>query len=266
MKKESVKKAIKEIIPYIIILVVVLLIKKFIFTTILVDGPSMQNTLHNKDVMILDKIGIKLKDIKRFDIVVIKTGGTKIIKRVIGLPGEKIEYKENKLYINEKHIEEDYGSDVTYDFDVLEIPENHYFVLGDNRTDSIDSRILGTIEKKILKDTQFLLFILLIVLEVDNIIIGEIDMENEKTLLNNLNKVHTTEMGIDRIRKNLNLDTEDVVKWCINKIKDPNCEVIRKGKNWYVTIDNCIITVNAYSYTIITAHRLKTKQQFAEGI
>ena len=71
-------------------------------------------------------------------------------------------------------------------------------------------------------------------------------------LLLNIDKIHTTKMGIDRIRKNLNINT-DVVEYCKNKIKDSN--IIKKGKNWYCSIDNIIITVNSYSYTIITAHR-----------
>lgn len=84
----------------------------------------------------------------------------------------------------------------------------------------------------------------------------------DKMLLSNLSKVHTTEMGVDRIKKNLELDVVDVVSWCKNKISDPDCSITRKGKNWYAEIDNCIITVNAYSYTIITAHKSKNKSNF----
>lgn len=73
-------------------------------------------------------------------------------------------------------------------------------------------------------------------------------------LLNKLDKLHTTELGAIRIRRNLSLDTEDVVLWCQTKIESDNAVITRKGKNWYVNVDGCIITVNAYSYTIITAH------------
>ena len=73
-------------------------------------------------------------------------------------------------------------------------------------------------------------------------------------LLTNLNRIHTTDLGLLRIRKNLSLDVEDVVSWCKDKITAENAEITRKGKNWYVSVDGCIITVNAYSYTIITAH------------
>ena len=78
-------------------------------------------------------------------------------------------------------------------------------------------------------------------------------MANE--LLENLDRLHTTELGVIRIKKNLSLNVENVIEWCKEKISLSNAEIIRKGKNWYITIDNCIITINAYSYTIITAHK-----------
>ena len=79
-------------------------------------------------------------------------------------------------------------------------------------------------------------------------------MENKKILLNNINKVHTTKMGIDRIKKNLKLGTNEVVEYCKNKVLDKNCNIYKQGKNWYCEVDNIIITINSYSYTIITAH------------
>ena len=81
------------------------------------------------------------------------------------------------------------------------------------------------------------------------------NMANE--LLENLDRLHTTELGIIRIKKNLSLNVENVIEWCKEKISLSNAKIIRKGKNWYITIDNCIITINAYSYTIITAHKVK---------
>lgn len=78
-----------------------------------------------------------------------------------------------------------------------------------------------------------------------------------KILLDNLDKIHTTKMGVDRIKKNLNLDVEDVVNYLTSKLKKPDCMIERKGKNWYATVDDIIITINAYSYTIITAHKNK---------
>ncbi len=84
-------------------------------------------------------------------------------------------------------------------------------------------------------------------------------MKNE--LLENIEKLHTTPMGLDRIRRNLRLsdDVKDVVEWCGQKILDSNAAITRQGKNWYIKIDGCIITVNAYSFTIITAHKVKNQ-------
>lgn len=73
-------------------------------------------------------------------------------------------------------------------------------------------------------------------------------------LLKNLDKLHTTELGIVRIKKNLSLDMDDVVAWCKDKISSAQAVITRSGKNWYVNVDNFVITVNAHSYTIITAH------------
>ncbi len=78
---------------------------------------------------------------------------------------------------------------------------------------------------------------------------------NLELLLASLNQLQTTDLGAERIRKNLSLDTDDVVRWCREKVKAPNASITRKGKNWYIAVDGYEITVNAHSYTIITAHR-----------
>lgn len=80
--------------------------------------------------------------------------------------------------------------------------------------------------------------------------------EMKYELIQNLDKLHTTELGISRIKKNLSLDVDDVVKWCNDKIQNTDATITRRGKNWYIDIEDCAITVNAYSYTIITAHKL----------
>lgn len=77
----------------------------------------------------------------------------------------------------------------------------------------------------------------------------------DNILIMNLNSIHTTEMGADRIRRSLGLGDIDVVVWCKERIQDPNAIIERQGKNWYVHIDGCIITVNASSYTIIICHK-----------
>lgn len=81
-------------------------------------------------------------------------------------------------------------------------------------------------------------------------------MADKEILLSNIDKIHTTEMGVDRIRKNLGLDT-DVVEYCKNKVLDKNCNIYKQGKNWYCEVENIKITINSYSYTIITAHVIK---------
>ena len=82
-------------------------------------------------------------------------------------------------------------------------------------------------------------------------------MENKQILLENINNVHTTKMGIERIKKNLKLENVNIVEYCKNKILDKNCNIFLKGKNWYCEIDTIVITINYNSYTIITAHKLK---------
>ena len=83
-------------------------------------------------------------------------------------------------------------------------------------------------------------------------------MKND--LIENIEKLHTTTMGVNRIRRNLELgdNVKDVVAFCRQKILAPTANISRQGKNWYVKNDGCVITVNAYSYTIITAHFQKS--------
>lgn len=76
------------------------------------------------------------------------------------------------------------------------------------------------------------------------------------SLIENIDKLHTTEMGIERIKRNLQIEVDDVVWWCKTQILNKDTVIERMGKNWYATINNCKITVNAKSYTIITAHKL----------
>lgn len=81
--------------------------------------------------------------------------------------------------------------------------------------------------------------------------------DNKCGFIENLEKLHTTKLGVGRIKKNLCLDVNDVVKWCADKILNSDAIIVRRGKNWYINIENFEITVNAYSYTIITAHKIK---------
>ena len=80
-------------------------------------------------------------------------------------------------------------------------------------------------------------------------------------LLDHIDQLHTTDMGISRIEKNLKLDTDDVVLYCKNKVLDQKCNIYKQGKNWYCEVDGVKITVNSYSYTIITAHILRNNSR-----
>lgn len=181
--EQNTKKAhmdmVLEYMPYVIIIVFVVLIRTFIATPIKVNGSSMSPTLYNGDHMLLYKLTPKTRGIKRFDIVVISTDSGKLIKRVIGLPGEKIKYEvikdeeENEhgiLYINGEVVEENFlteeakNATCVYDTKIcngeeVEIPDGEYYVMGDNRINSKDSRMIGTVEKdKIMGTTQIVLF------------------------------------------------------------------------------------------------------------
>lgn len=159
------KKIIKEILPYIIIFVVVVLIRTFIITPVTVVGSSMYPTLKDGEILLLSKISYKVHDIDRFDVVVIKEDDW-IIKRIIGVPGDDVYYKDNQLYINDKLVEDKNANGITSDFDLYsiweaginegkkdfdeafeKIPEGYYLVLGDNRRISKDSRDVGLIKE-----------------------------------------------------------------------------------------------------------------------
>ena len=142
--KAALIKQLKDLIPILVIILSILLIKKYVVAPVQVNGSSMDSTLESGDIMILNKISYKIHGIERFDIVVIKTGETLLIKRVIGLPNERIEMDGNVLYINGEIVAEDFLEDdtVTENF-AYKTGDNCYFVMGDNRSISLDSRELG---------------------------------------------------------------------------------------------------------------------------
>ena len=118
---------------------------------LLMNSIKNNGLLYDKDIMILDKISYRFQDIERFDIVVIKMDDEYLIKRVIGLPGDHVQIKNGKVYINEEELEEDYLQPgiITDDaegifYDII-VPENTVFAMGDNRNSSVDCRAFGCI-------------------------------------------------------------------------------------------------------------------------
>lgn len=153
MNKKKLKKIAKDILPYIVVVISVVLIRTFLITPAIVDGKSMEPTLYNNNIVLLNKLDYRLNDIKRFDVVVVNLGKERLIKRVIALPGEHVEYKDGNLYIDGFVVDENFNHDTTNDFKLekigyLKIPGDKYFVVGDNRNDSVDSRMIGLIDKK----------------------------------------------------------------------------------------------------------------------
>lgn len=163
----TIKEFFKDTIRYIIFIVVVLLVVNYVFSLQQVIGVSMNPQLKDGDILILNKIKYRFFDVERGDIVAVQFKDTNyIVKRIIGLPGDTISIKNNQIYINGNLYEEDYLSKdvITEDFELTElgydkIPENMYFVLGDNRQDSTDSRELGLVNKdNILGETFIRIF------------------------------------------------------------------------------------------------------------
>ena len=142
------KKVWDTIKDYVYIVVAVLIIRTFIMTPAIVSGASMDDTLADGQLVIVNKFIYRFSDIKRFDIVVVdnKSSNDMIIKRVIGLPNETIEYRQNKLYVNDELIEVDFEYKDTDNF-IYTTKDGEYFVLGDNRPVSKDSRVLGAFTK-----------------------------------------------------------------------------------------------------------------------
>lgn len=145
-------KFIREIIPYLVIILVVLILRTFIVTPIFVSGESMVPTLDGGELMLLKKYDTSYE---RFDIVVVNENveGDNLIKRVIGLPGETIKYRNDKLYINGKIMEDTYAFGQTGNFQEITLEDDEYFLMGDNREISLDSRTLGIIKKQEIEGT-----------------------------------------------------------------------------------------------------------------
>ena len=152
MDLRDIKEFIKDSLKYLIVIAIVFFIALFVISFEQVVGPSMKGTLDAGDVTIVNKLVYKFRTIKRNEIVSINQKDKIMVKRVIGLPGEHIKYKDNKLYVNGSLVLENNISVETKDFKLEDIgyetiPKDMYFVLGDNRTNSSDSREFGLVKK-----------------------------------------------------------------------------------------------------------------------
>ncbi|MEC0365354.1 signal peptidase I sipS [Bacillus subtilis] len=173
MKSENVskKKTILEWAKAIVIAVVLaLLIRNFIFAPYVVDGESMEPTLHDRERVFVNMTVKYIGEFDRGDIVVLNGDDVHYVKRIIGLPGDTVEMKNDQLYINGKKVDEPYlaankkrakqdGKPLTDDFGPVKVPDNKYFVMGDNRRKSMDSRNgLGLFTKKQIAGTSKFVF------------------------------------------------------------------------------------------------------------
>lgn len=159
--KEKQKKSIKqEIFEWVMVFVVAaalaFVVRTFIFEPVRVDGSSMLNTLTDSDFMIATKFDYLGSDPERFDIVICyypdTDDGMYRVKRVIGLPGEEVLLRGGKLYVNGEEIEQNFDMhSATRDYGPLVVPQDHYFVLGDNRGNSKDSRHVGTLPRNMIR-------------------------------------------------------------------------------------------------------------------
>lgn len=155
MDLRNITEFIKDISKYIIVIIIVLLLFIFVIGLQQVVGPSMSPNLEEGNVIIVNKLIYRLKDISRNDVIVLSQDEKYMIKRVVGLPGEFVEYKDNYVFINGVKYKETFIDEniKTEDFSIKDIgydviPKDMYLVLGDNRENSLDSRSYGLISKK----------------------------------------------------------------------------------------------------------------------
>lgn len=148
--KDNKKNSLKEwVILVVIFAFLVFIIPNYIMQRTYVDGQSMENTLHGGEYVLREKVSNYFSNPERFDIIVFYSDVLEkdCIKRVIGLPGETVQIIDNDIYINDKKLDENYGKDPISDpgiaIDPITLGEDEYFVLGDNREESLDSRAEG---------------------------------------------------------------------------------------------------------------------------
>lgn len=160
---EIKKSGIREWIEvFIFAVVLALTVQTFVVKPFKIPSGSMENTLQVGDMIFVNRFIYWFTEPKRGDIVVFKypeNPKQDFIKRIIGLPGETIEIKDQQVYINGKPISEPYIKEPTFtDFGPITVPNDSYFVLGDNRNNSRDSRYWGFLNKEMIKGKAFLIY------------------------------------------------------------------------------------------------------------
>lgn len=172
-EKPEKKSLGREILEWVVTIVaavaIALVIRTFIFEPVRVDGQSMDDTLADGEIMIVSKLGYSSFDFiggrvsafgnpKRFDVVICRYPGrgyTNFVKRVVGLPGDTVSVQDGYLYINdekydEPYINDDYRSGYLNNFAPFTVPDGQYFVMGDHRNNSNDSRSIGPIDRNMI--------------------------------------------------------------------------------------------------------------------
>ena len=161
---------VRGLVEWIVVLVgavvVALLLRTFLFQAFWIPSESMEATLQQQDRVLVNKLSYRLHDVNRGDVIVFRRPDEEqaeirdLIKRVIALPGESVEARENSIYINGAKLIEPYLAvdEVIGDFGPITVPAGEVFVMGDNRDESYDSRFFGTVADERIVGRAFVLF------------------------------------------------------------------------------------------------------------
>lgn len=151
MDFREINEFFRDTFKYIVVAVVVILVFVFVIGLQQVVGPSMSPTLKENDIVVINKLRYKLKSIDRGDVVIASVNDKYMIKRVIGLPGDELKIINGRIYLNGELFDDYVDIDIEESGNLesgIKVNDNEYFIIGDNRNDSEDSRFYGTVSKK----------------------------------------------------------------------------------------------------------------------